>query len=432
MTKKEKQELAFHKRWLKSIRTTFKKDQSVKVEMLKADYKAWCVANETDERETQLWDFFEAEETSDEALEEKEDSGGKISKTKKPVKIEAGQTVSYLLPALSKYFDNLMKARDTHISVAIFDPEWILADKNYMTSKRQPKSSCTTNTIPYIGLQYPHEWRLSFGAWTVRFALMVRYHREIYDKIPGNDPLAPRLEEHKKIVLKIKADSRGAWTPAFRYDIANRRSVWEHRLPNGSMADIGVLNEDIMRQAITDSEFFKEDYHTDNPYILTGKFQNKSPIDGKWYNGPTSWDSFSNATAIQNQMGSGAGAVVAHLAASTSSSGSKSENTYQNRNHRSYNNRFTPYKRNNGNRHNQMNYNNNMSWKNPRYNNHQSTFQNEFYQNQNNREGSDRNGSINRGRGNSQRGGTYRPRPGIGPGSFSGMTSDPKGEEANK
>ncbi|KAH9820618.1 hypothetical protein DFH28DRAFT_884617 [Melampsora americana] len=421
MTEKEKEELVFHEKWLKSIRIAFKKNERVKVEMLKADYKEWCVTNNTEERETQLWDFFQSEEEEEEArVEEKESSVEKGSKTKRPLKIDVGQTVSYLLPSLSKYFDNLMKARDTHISVAIFDPEWILANKNYMITKRQPKSACTSDTIPYIGLQYPHGWRLSFGAWTVRFDLMVRYHREIYDKIPGNDPLAPRLEEHKKIVLKIKADRRGAWTPAFRYDIANRRSVWEHRLPNGSMADIGVLNEEILKQAITDSEFFKDDYNTDNPYVLTGKFQNKSPIDGKWYNGATTWDSFSNATVIQNQMGSGAGAVVAHLAARYQRTGNNNNNMNQNSYYQDNNNQYAAY----------GGYMNNNNGGGPQGNTYGGYYQNQNGFNQ--RYGSERSASGNRGRGNSQRGGTYRPRPGIGPGSFQGSAGESKGAEANK
>lgn len=79
------------------------------------------------------------------------------------------------MTALSKYFDDIMKLKNVHMPVSIFDPVWILQDSFHM------------KIIPN-GL---HE-------------LMRKYY--------------------------------GKWPPAMRYDIAHRRNCWENRLPSGAMA----------------------------------------------------------------------------------------------------------------------------------------------------------------------------------------------------
>lgn len=120
------------------------------------------------------------------------------------------------------------------MTVAIFDKSWIIEDQAVMNRKKPPKLTCSSESVPYVGSPYLNEWRLDLAEWMLRFDLMVLYDREIYDKLEGQDPIADKLEAHKKIVLMIKAEQHGAWPPAYRYDIANRRSVWEHRLADGS------------------------------------------------------------------------------------------------------------------------------------------------------------------------------------------------------
>ncbi|EGF97664.1 uncharacterized protein MELLADRAFT_84551 [Melampsora larici-populina 98AG31] len=123
---------------------------------------------------------------------------------------------------------------------------------------------------------------------------MVQYHKTIYDKLPGqlSHPIAPRLILHKAVVLEIQTENQGRWMPAFRYNIAQRQNVWEHRLADGKMSDVGTRNKLLVRQAIRDSEFAKDDVFDDNPYAIGYALQNQSPIDGQIYPEYHSWDGF--------------------------------------------------------------------------------------------------------------------------------------------
>ncbi|KAH9815170.1 hypothetical protein DFH28DRAFT_1165486 [Melampsora americana] len=105
--------------------------------------------------------------------------------------------------------------------------------------------------------------------------------------------------------------------PAFRCDIANRRRVWEHHLPEVLMVEVGVLNKEVLNQAIRDSEFFKDDRFEDNPYISGAKLQNKGPIDRKFYNENLALDVINSATVIENGVGSGKNMMILHLATPT-------------------------------------------------------------------------------------------------------------------
>lgn len=110
---------------------------------------------------------------------------------------------------------------------------WLLADKTHMSNRCKQNSSCS-DIVSYEGLRVPSEWRQSFLMWSTSFNLCVQYWRTKYN----------------------------------REDIALRRTnVWSHTLPDGTLSDVGVKNEDLAEQAITDSKANGDHRYFDNPYI---------------------------------------------------------------------------------------------------------------------------------------------------------------------
>ncbi|EGG11214.1 uncharacterized protein MELLADRAFT_92308 [Melampsora larici-populina 98AG31] len=75
-----------------------------------------------------------------------------------------------------------------------------------------------------------------------------------------------------------------------RYDIAHRRNIWENRLSNGGMADVGTLDKKLLEQAERDAKHFTDYNYVDNPYTFGGPMQHTSPIDGNVYPENSSWD----------------------------------------------------------------------------------------------------------------------------------------------
>lgn len=233
-------------------------------------------------------------ENGEKETNEPEKKKTKVEKEKEKVNTEmvVGANLNHTMPKLSDYFDKFMINKNRHVPVSIFNVKWLLLDKNFMTTKRAKPVSCGSDTIPYIGLPIPSEWHLTSAEWSKRFDLMVRYHDTHYDKLPNqlSHPIAPRLIAHKMNVLQIQMEQQGRWLPAFRYDIAQRTNVWEHRLPDGRMSDVGSRNELLVKQALTDSEFAKDELFDDNPYAIGYTRQNQSPIDGQIYPEHHSWD----------------------------------------------------------------------------------------------------------------------------------------------
>lgn len=65
------------------------------------------------------------------------------------------------------------------------------------------------------------------------------------------------------------------------------------------MADIGTRNETLMKQAIQDSEFAKDDRYDDNPYAIGNSLQNVNPENGQTYPETLSWDGINIPNEIQ-------------------------------------------------------------------------------------------------------------------------------------
>lgn len=430
-----------HNMWMNNMRTAFIKNEAVKFEMLRNEYTRWCVAQGTDERDPMLFDFQFGDDqpapvVSDTCSKPVNEVAAR-AKARIGSRISSGAFLTHNLPALSKHFDAIMRTRDSHMTVAIFSEAWILEDQAWMTKKKVPKMTCASESVPYVGLKYPHEWRLDLAEWMIRFDLMVLYHREIYDKLEGQDPIADRLEAHKRIVLKIKTEQHGAWPPAYRYDIANRRSVWEHRLADGTMADIGQRNEDVLKQALSDSEFFKDNLYPNNPYVIGGSLQHKSPIDGKMYSASASWDSPAAIVASDALATSTAGRMLPYLAVSTSSFNEYNGQTYK------QNNQYGPYNRNQNKRNGGTYHGGNGGFNNNTYNYGGGGWGSSgSYGNGNGGYGNGGggsggfpgngrgNGGGGRGRGNSNA--TWKPRPGIGAGSFDKAKADAEYKKAVK
>ncbi|EGG09548.1 uncharacterized protein MELLADRAFT_95945 [Melampsora larici-populina 98AG31] len=133
---------------------------------------------------------------------------------------------------------------------------------------------------------------------------MIKYQAEKYDILDSqkDSPIAPRLKIHKENVLAIQAKCYGKWTPAMRYDIAHRRNCWENRLPDGSMADVGTLNEELADQAKEDAKHFSDYKYIDNPYAFGNVMQHISPINGETYPEHASWDSNNALVDTQAEM----------------------------------------------------------------------------------------------------------------------------------
>ncbi|EGG06044.1 uncharacterized protein MELLADRAFT_87559 [Melampsora larici-populina 98AG31] len=87
-----------------------------------------------------------------------------------------------------------------------------------------------------------------------------------------------------------------------RYDIAHRRNVWENRLLDGSMADVGTLNVELAERAKEDAKHFNDYNYTDNPYAFGNVMQHISPINGETYPANASWDSSNALIDTQAKM----------------------------------------------------------------------------------------------------------------------------------
>ncbi|EGG02470.1 uncharacterized protein MELLADRAFT_91283 [Melampsora larici-populina 98AG31] len=197
-----------------------------------------------------------------------------------------------------------MSACFGYVPLTIFVPAWLLADKNHMSNRRKQSSSCL-DVVAYVGLRVPSEWRQSFLMWSTSFHLCIQYWRLKYER----EDIATRLEEHYKIVLEIKAKYHDAFAPALRYDIIHRTNVFSHTLADGLLSDVGMRNEELVEQAITDSKANKDHWYFDNPYIIGGAMENVNPMTGRYQVG---WDMISNAyeqiTAVTG------GQMLSHLA----------------------------------------------------------------------------------------------------------------------
>ncbi|EGF97042.1 uncharacterized protein MELLADRAFT_89414 [Melampsora larici-populina 98AG31] len=173
---------------------------------------------------------------------------------------------------------------------------------------------------------------------------MVRYQAEKYDVLEAqkSSPIAPRLIAHKQNVLNIQIKCYGKWTPAMRYDIAHRRNVWENRLLDGSMADVGMFNAELAEIAKEDAKHFGDYQYVDNPYAFGNVMQHVSPINGETYPANASWDSNSALIDTQAEMLTGRNlSSVTNLpihqpiaaAVKNPSSGKVAGNSYKGRNY---------------------------------------------------------------------------------------------------
>ncbi|EGG04289.1 uncharacterized protein MELLADRAFT_89522 [Melampsora larici-populina 98AG31] len=145
---------------------------------------------------------------------------------------------------------------------------------------------------------------------------MVQYQKTYDERDDQKDfPIAPRLTAHKENVLQLQEDNLGMWTPSMQYDIAHRRNVWEHRMPDGSMADVGTLNKTLAAQALRDAKHHGEDIFGDKPYMLPGEWQHVNPITGRIHAADEPWDD--EAFSGQSQAAMQTGRLVSHLATPT-------------------------------------------------------------------------------------------------------------------
>ncbi|KAH9811468.1 hypothetical protein DFH28DRAFT_1085006 [Melampsora americana] len=153
-------------------------------------------------------------------------------------------------------------------------------------------ATCHTNTSSYTSSPVMNEYRLTFAEWLVRFNLMIKYQELKYDILENqkDSPIAPRLIAHRDNCLQIQIDSWGKWPTAMCYDIAHHRNVWENRLSNGGMADVGTLDKRLLEQAERDAKHFGDYYYVDKPYAFGGPMQHVSPLDGNIYPENRSWD----------------------------------------------------------------------------------------------------------------------------------------------
>ncbi|KAH9809284.1 hypothetical protein DFH28DRAFT_934177 [Melampsora americana] len=269
-----------HSKWIRNIRGA-------------EEYQFWCERENTEVRDIELMEHHYEPvgqgniETSNENIKEISKSRNDTNTT-----MEYGMLPENDMIALSKYFDDVMRNKNIHMPVSIFDPVWILQDSNHMKT-RSNKTNCLANVIVYVGMPYVNEYRLTHTQWSTRFDLMVKYQEEKYDILDSqkHSPIAPRLRAHKENVLALMRKYYGKWPPAMRYDIAHRRNCWENWLPSGAMADVGTMNKDLAEQAKEDSQHFGDYKYIDNPYAFGMAMQNISPINGETYPAHAPWDS---------------------------------------------------------------------------------------------------------------------------------------------
>jgi hypothetical protein len=287
-----------HAKWINNIRTAFARQAESQYRIFREEYQFWCEREETEVRDIALMEFtYEPEKPASNDKSETSKDGTKSktesSKTEANTTMNHGTKVTNNMPRLSKFFDDIMKNKNVHMPITVFDPVWIMQDSLFMKTRSSKTTSCSSNAVSYIGSPVMNEFRLTQSEWSTRFDLMVQYQELIYDVLDSqkDSPIAPRLRQHKENVLQIQRKAYGKWTPAMRYDIAHRRNVWENRLPDGSMADVGTLNEELVEQAKEDAKHFDDYRYTDNPYAFGSVKQNISPINGLTYPEDHSWDS---------------------------------------------------------------------------------------------------------------------------------------------
>ncbi|EGG00777.1 uncharacterized protein MELLADRAFT_93006 [Melampsora larici-populina 98AG31] len=305
-----------HAKWIRNIQTAFSKDKIAKFKMLTEAYKEWCIDNETQRRDAGVNEYeFDSDEDSGEGNEiATKPKSSSSTKKETNTHMKLGVQLRHNMVRLSEYWNNVMINKNIHVPVTIFSTAWLLEDSTYMKTKRTKTVSCTSDTISYVGLKVPNEYRLSRAEWSTRFNLMVKYQKLEYDTLDSQKgfPIAPRLVAHKENVLQIQEDNFGMWMPAMRYDIAHRQNVWEHRMPDGSMADVGTLNTILVAQAVRDAKHRGEDVFGDNPYILGGEWQHVNPVTGRTHPADKPWDD--EAFSGESQAAMLTGRLVSHLA----------------------------------------------------------------------------------------------------------------------
>ncbi|EGG09511.1 uncharacterized protein MELLADRAFT_96006 [Melampsora larici-populina 98AG31] len=405
-----------HAKWLFNINEALNRDMINQYRVFKEEYQIWCEKEGTEPRDLGLMNFTFKEKKKESENQTETTKDKSKTKIETNTKMIIGSLPTNDMTGLSQYFHDIMINKNIHMSVSIFDPTWILQDALFMKT-RSTKTSCSTNVISYVGLPYVNEYRLTSNEWSTRFNLMVKYQAEKYDILDSqkDSPIAPRLRLHKENVLQIQVKNYGKWTPAMRYDIAHRRNVWENRLPDGSMADVGTLNVELAERAKEDAKHFNDYNYVDNPYAFGNVMQNISPLNGETYPQHASWDSNHALIDTQAEMLTGRNLSVSNNQPVNPVVGSNLSVLA--------NGKAVKYKVNNpyGNAHD---YSNNGYVSQPYYNS------SPFYHNQHTfmpNVGSNRGGSGNRGgmRGGNHRGGrgavTGRGGnlcPSIGPGSF--------------
>ncbi|EGF97984.1 uncharacterized protein MELLADRAFT_84113 [Melampsora larici-populina 98AG31] len=257
---------------------------------------------------------------------------------------------------------------------------------------------------------------------------MVKYQQEKYDILDAqkDSPIAPRLKIHKENVLVIEAKCYGKWTPAMRYDIAHRRNVWENRLPDGSMADVGMLNEELAERAKEDAKHFNDYKYIDNPYAFGNVMQNISPINGETYPEHASWDLNNVLIDTQAEMLTGrslssvTNQPVAQPLTRAPVSGKVAGNGFKGRHYNPMFDRTSPFFNRNLQSH--------ATFSTPYHNPIPPNYHNDSYQNQRGGRGGGC-GNGYRGRGSSGvHGGSNRPA--IGPGSFDKAVAAKGGEKS--
>ncbi|KAH9823495.1 hypothetical protein DFH28DRAFT_1049209 [Melampsora americana] len=283
-----------HAKWINNIRTAFERNIEAQYRIFREEYQFWCEKENTEVRDIELIEFTYKPDntvTADKVVENaKENTKTKLDSN---TIMNLGTKVTNNMPRLSRFFDDIMINKNVHMPVSVFDPTWILQDSLFMKARTAKNTACSSSVVSYIGTPVLSEWRLTQSEWSTRFNLMVQYQELVYDVLDSqkDSPIAPRLRQHKEIILQIQTKGYGKWTPAMRYDIAHRRNVWENRLPDGSMADVGTLNEELAEQAKEDAKHFGDYKYTDNPYAFGSAMRNISPINGLTYPENNSWDS---------------------------------------------------------------------------------------------------------------------------------------------
>ncbi|EGF99172.1 uncharacterized protein MELLADRAFT_94855 [Melampsora larici-populina 98AG31] len=252
-----------------------------------------CSSGEDDDDE----ELVGAKRKSTKQISEKPAKAGK--------KMNPRKILTHQLVDLAPYWDNKMTACFGYVPLTIFVPAWLLADKAHMANRKKQTNSCS-DVLQYTGSRIPSEWRQSFLEWSTSLNLCVKYWRSKYNR----EDIALSLEKHYKNVLEMKAKHHEAWAPALRYNITHRTNVWSHTLEDGSLSDVGTINEELMEQAWSDSKANGDHRYIDNPYIIGGALENMCPWTGKYQVG---WDVIGSNGMEQVTAVTG-GRMLSHLA----------------------------------------------------------------------------------------------------------------------